>query len=143
VTRPHREQVFDAHGSELVIHDRRQVLRKEGDDLVLKPEASLIESHADRTRQEALGDRVHDAGTIRPIGPPPAFRNHPAGAVKHQSMYFEALGRGVIQKRLHGRRIDIDFTRLRPFQSVCILHIARLGFCHSVPLAAILYFYQV
>jgi hypothetical protein len=62
--------------------------------------------------------------------PPPAFSDHPAGAMKHQSMNFQSGSRGVIEKRIHVRRIDADFTRLAPFQSVYVGHITRPGFCH-------------
>jgi hypothetical protein len=61
---------------------------------------------------------MHDARTIRPVGPPPPFNGHPPGAVEHQSMNFESGSPGVIQKRRDYGRINAHITRLSAVQSI-------------------------
>jgi hypothetical protein len=61
---------------------------------------------------------MHDAGTISPVGPSPAFGYHPAGTMEHQTMDIETGRSGVVEKRLHDRSVHARCARLAASQSV-------------------------
>ncbi len=142
VPRAHRQQMLHGHRCKLSVDGPGDQLREERDDLILQPEAPFLERHADGTCHDTLGGRMHDAGTIRPVRPPPAFGHHAAGTMEHQSMYVETGGRGVIQKCRHDCRVDARFARLAAPETVR-MRVDCLFVRHMLPSRRILYFYRI
>src|SRR3569833_4578857 len=73
---------------------------------------------------------MHDPGSIRPVGPAPAFGYDPAGPMQHESVDIEARRHRIPQNSLDDCRVDAHIPRLGASQSIRL----HLCVCHRLPL---------
>jgi hypothetical protein len=82
----HREEVAHSHCGEVFAHRGRELIREEGDHLVVDAEQTLLHRNRDARDGDAFRERVHHVRPIGAIGRPPAFADHVAAARQHEAV---------------------------------------------------------